>query len=305
MTDQTSKLPIRKISLIAASVGGIILLIAGTAADLFELSSQLGWWRVGVAFAVISLLVAVITGLREMRKEMRLERERLQEEMDALKRMQRDVEYLRTPADVLSKAASLLAGSDKSLEYYGGLNLINADWGQESAASDDLARWRKVLSERLRNERFTVTRYIDFLMPSELAGLYDDQHVPLRQIRDQVSEYTRWIDTQAQALEAGADSNAFYNLRGAPIWQWGMHVLIFDRKHVMIVFTNTRRNYRALVLSNEEEAAIDIHTAFETWHRSLRRQPISTDQLHAAVKDGRDWAAAHPEQGASTVNAHS
>ncbi|HEY0020680.1 MAG TPA: hypothetical protein VGC13_30555 [Longimicrobium sp.] len=286
MTDEPNRLPIRKLYLIGASVATVVAVIAGISADLFELSSNIGWWRVGLAFAIVSLLAAAIAGMREML--------RLHHEVEALKE-KRDVEYLRTPADVLSRAAALLDASESSLEYYGGLNLINADAAQKPTEKDKLARWWNSLSERLKQDHFYVTRYIDFLMPSELAGLYDDQHVPLSQIRDQVAEYTRWIERQAQAMAAGADGNAFYNLRGAPIWQWGMHVLVFDRRHVMLVFTNTRRNYRALVLTNEPDAANDIHEAFETWHRNLRRQPISIEQLRAAVENGNAWILAHSE----------
>lgn len=293
MSNDSNKSPVGKFAIIGASVASAVLLVIGTTADFFELGSELGWWRLLIVVTLVSLLVAGVAAMREIL--------RLRSEFEAMKR-KRSVEYLNSPSAVFTRAASLLDDSKSSLDYYGGLNLINADAGEPSD-KENLAWWRNTLSRRLKSNEFAVTRYIDFILPSELAELYDEQHVPSRQIAEQVAEYTRWIDTQRQALGAGADGNAFYNLRGAPIWQWGMHVLVFDRLHVMLVFTNTRRNYRALVLTNDSETANDIHQAFAAWHLNLKRRPITLEQLQAAVDDGEAWVKEHPAAGSGAPSA--
>ncbi|MBB4634803.1 hypothetical protein [Longimicrobium terrae] len=297
MSNVENKPLLRTAWIIAAAASSAVAIVAGNAANLFQLKEAIGWWRVAIAVTIVSLAAAGYATMRQMRAMDRRARamedraQELESQVDAMKR-KTEVEYLRTPDEVLEKAASLLLDSKDRLDYYGGINLINADASEEvreRVAKTKLARWKNTLSDKLRDDRFAVTRYIDFLLPSELAALYDEQQVPQRQIMEQVEEYRDWIRTQRESLNHGAARNGFFNLRGAPIWQWGMHVLVFDRKHVMFVYTDTRRNYHALLLADNPEAATDIQEAFLTWHESLRRRPVSLEQMRAAEQDAEDW----------------
>src|SRR5690349_3743891 len=101
MSNEDSKSLIRTVWIIVAAASSTVAVVAGNAANLFELKNAIGWWRVGLALAVVSLAAAVYVVVRQMDRRTR----EMKNELEAMKR-KTAVEYLRTPDDVLERAAS-------------------------------------------------------------------------------------------------------------------------------------------------------------------------------------------------------
>ena len=80
---------------------------------------------------------------------------------------------------------------------------------------------------------------------------------------EEIEAYKQWLTTHSEKLKHSIANNQFYNFEGAPIWKYGIHFIIFDKKHLATPF-----------YSGEVRSAIFIHDCPE---------------IATALADSMDW----------------
>jgi hypothetical protein len=80
-------------------------------------------------------------------------------------------------------------------------------------------------------------------------------------IKTDVKKYIKFLETHSKELKKFGKRNKFYNFEGAPIWKYGIHHIIFDRKHVAIIFLTAGDVKNAIFLRNRPDIAEALITS--------------------------------------------
>lgn len=188
------------------------------------------------------------------------------------------VKYLRKERDLEEEAVSLLSACEGSLHYYGGTNLLSSGGGE----------WKDTLRRKIIDPDFSFERYIDLKPARELWGLYQQDSVD---VAAEVEAYVSWLEGQCQEIRKHPQMNNIYDYPGAPIWQWGMHILIFDRKHILIAFNIDRGSRRGLLIRDQPAASSEMIEALHWVRNRLCVKPVSIEALTRLVEEGRSLLA--------------
>ena len=134
------------------------------------------------------------------------------------------VEFSNNMEHVETKMINLLNKTQECIYYYGGVGFIG-----------DFPDWRNALDAKLKSEKIKFVRLIDLKslekMNEVLKPIKDEDEV-----KKDVESYITFLKTHSKNLKYSGKLNKFYNFEGAPLWKYGIHHIIFDRKHVAIVF---------------------------------------------------------------------
>jgi hypothetical protein len=154
------------------------------------------------------------------------------------------------------------------LYYYGAVGFVG-----ESRA------WRDALKSRLGTPNFNVTRLIDLTACKQvldgLQGTGEDTNTIIRQ-------YNGWLDTHTEYV-ASKYSSRLYDIDGAPVWRYAIHVLIFDRRHVVLVFpSDTSMQKSAIIVRDCGEKAEKLQDGMESLLELLGKRPLTADELEGA-----------------------
>lgn len=134
------------------------------------------------------------------------------------------VEFCTRKEDVEKKMTDLLKETNESLYYYGGAGFIGS-----------YPPWKQELDVKLKDENVKIVRLVDLKTPKEMEKILK----PMKNeevINREVDKYTGWLRLHAENLKSRIPMNAFYSFDGASLWKYGIHQIIFDKKHVVIVF---------------------------------------------------------------------
>jgi hypothetical protein len=160
----------------------------------------------------------------------------------------------------------LLRGARQSLYYCGGAGLIT-----------DSKRWRKELQKKLETSDFMVKRLIDLKSASDLKKIVrpkeqSPQDDPRKEEEEFVKDYGEWLARQARRLFPKY-SNYMYDFEGAPVWRYAVHYVIFDRRHVAIVFPSRGMHKNAIILHKCPDEASALVDSLESLIALLGKTP--------------------------------
>lgn len=189
--------------------------------------------------------------------------------------------YLRE-GRVEKELVRLLRGAHQSLHYCGGAGLIT-----------DSKRWRKELQKKLETSDFMVKRLIDLKSASELKEIvrpedqspHDDPHTSHTKQEDFVKEYGIWLGRQAKRLFPQY-SNYMYDFEGAPVWRYAVHYIVFDRRHVAIVFPSRGMRKNAIILHECPDEASALVDSLESLIALLGKTPETPTDVRGKMVSG-------------------
>lgn len=179
-------------------------------------------------------------------------------------------------SELIRIAASMLQSSSESLHYFGAMALMN-DEGNQS--------WNLALKKKLKEEDFTVCRYIHLLTPEDIEQMFKND---LRARDHYIQGYEKWLQLHSERSRwsDARHENRLVNLKCAPIWQHGLHYLIFDRKHVLFVYRKDN-HVRGILMRNRAKFAAHQIEMFSTLEKhygaGAMRQP-DLETLHKQIK---------------------
>lgn len=154
----------------------------------------------------------------------------------------RSTPYLKEGDEAELEAIKLLRSTKESLHYYGGVGLIGLS-----------KEWQKEYINKLKSE-VTIIRFLDIMSLNEMRILLK-KAMPIDDPEPLVNKYHEWILTHCKNLVTRSQHNCFYDFKGAPIWRYGLHCIIFDRKHIVLPFASRAKTTRALFIPNCPEIA--------------------------------------------------
>ena len=165
--------------------------------------------------------------------------------------LSREVEFCDNVEHVETKMTNLLNETQECLYYYGGAGFIG-----------DSPIWLKLLDGKLKNEKIKFVRLIDLKSLEEMKEVlkrmkHEDE------IKKDVEKYKKFLETHSENLKISGKRNKFYDFEGAPLWKYGIHHLIFDRKHVAIVFLTAGDVKNAIFLRNCPDIAQALGNSIE------------------------------------------
>jgi hypothetical protein len=149
---------------------------------------------------------------------------------------------------VAAEATKMLKAAKKSLYYYGGIGLIS-----------DCAEWSTVYRKKAQEETFRIVRLMDLKTPSEmgtlLAKIRAKDAEAGKWYRAEMVKYNDWIESHEAFFEDRSRNSIFESFDGAPIWKYATHYLIFDRRHVVVIFLNEAGGKNALFIRDHRQVA--------------------------------------------------
>ena len=183
----------------------------------------------------------------------------------------RYIGFLESDPDRLVRtAAKMLRDSKHSLYYYGGVGLINTPGKTD---------WQDEFEKKLLDKNFRLVRAI-YLQPVEdISNTYKGN--PDR-LAEAMRQYRKWIRVHQHRF-ADRDptiraSNSIYSFAGAPIWQQGFHVIIFDERHMLLVYRKDL-HARAQLLLNRPDLCRDSVAMIERLRSDLHIQDVTSGDL--------------------------
>lgn len=159
------------------------------------------------------------------------------------------VEFCDNMEHVETNMTNLLKDTQECLYYYGGAGFIG-----------DSPIWLKLLDAKLKNEKIKFVRLIDLKSPEEIKEVLKSMKDE-GDIKTDVKKYIKFLETHSKELKKFGKRNKFYNFEGAPIWKYGIHHIIFDRKHVAIIFLTAGDVKNAIFLRNRPDIAEALITS--------------------------------------------
>lgn len=174
------------------------------------------------------------------------------------------------PDRLVRTAAALLKQSKHSLYYYGGVGLINTPGN---------TAWQDEFERKLMDKNFRLVRVINLQSATELCATY---RASPDKLAEAVRQYLKWIRVhQNRFADRDASiraSNSIFTFAGAPIWQQGFHVIIFDEQHMLVVYRKDL-HARAQLLMNRRELCRDSVAMIERLRSDLNMKEIVATDL--------------------------
>lgn len=146
------------------------------------------------------------------------------------------IEFCNEGEDVERNMIDLLQNTDESLYYYGGAGFIGT-----------YPKWQEKLDEKIKSEKIIFVRLIDLKTPTEIKKVLKTMKKK-EDVDKDYTKYTKWLEMHSKYLNISRTLNEFYNFKGAPIWRYGVHHIIFDSKHVAIVFSSSGEVRNAIII---------------------------------------------------------
>lgn len=178
------------------------------------------------------------------------------------------VQLVTSPTVVIHEMTELLRRAESSLYYYGAVGFVG-----------ESRTWRDALRSRLATPNFNVTRLIDLTACKQvldgLQGTGEDADTIIEQ-------YNGWLDTHKEYV-ASKYRSTLYDIDGAPVWRYAIHLLIFDRRHVVLVFpSDTSMQKSAVIVRDCGEKAEKLQEGMDSLLELLGKRPLTADDLEGA-----------------------
>lgn len=181
----------------------------------------------------------------------------------------RSAPYLKAGAEAEVEAVKLLRATNESLYYYGGVSFISAS-----------KEWHDEYVKKLESET-TIMRFLDTISLDEMRELLK-QAMPIEDIEPLLDEYRTWTTTHCDNLKKRIQHNCFFDFKGAPIWRYGLHCIIFDRKHIVLPFASGESR-KAVFIPNCPEIANALAHCFEWLVTDFGLESMNDERLATRV----------------------
>ena len=239
---------------------GVIAVIAG----FFELINFLElYWSLVVALGLwgVVSLIHIIRQRKDIAK--------LQIAVEVAETCSKaPVEFLERDAQVLTRMTELLDSiakgkTAKSLYYWGGAGFIG-----------DHGPWKELYGSILEDPDLRLVRVVDlkdFMEMRERVLMNmkpDAREDDLLGYRSWLLTHQRYLDDQ-QGGRSYQRKNEFYDFKGAPLWKYGMHLIVFSEQHVAITFLtgdDPKKQQRSAIVICDADIAQAIAKSID-WHR--------------------------------------
>lgn len=181
------------------------------------------------------------------------------------------VEYEQDEEKVKKKVTDLLRKTKKSLYYYGGSGFIG-----------DYQHWREEFHKKLEDESIKIVRLMDLKTLAGMKKLLEGA-MSEKRINDEIHDYKQWLNTHSSNLRGRIINNAFYDFDGAPIWKFGTHFIVFDKKYLVIIFLRDGQKRNAMFIKNRPDIAGSMVESIEWITRIIGIHSLSSKELHEKI----------------------
>ena len=181
--------------------------------------------------------------------------------------------------DIKKEATKILEKTNESLYYYGGSGFIG-----------DHVGWKTEFRAKLKEPSIEIVRLMDLRSTSEIEKLLEGKEISKEKIQDEIRKYKNWIDIHAMYLELAISRNYFIHLDTAPIWKYGINYIVFDEKHIIIVFftelaTKLEENDQrgAIILRDRPDIASALVQSIDKIVNILGAKGLSAEELRNKI----------------------
>lgn len=244
---------------VIAVIAIVILLLGRLKITTFDASQTL----LLIGMLLLALIILVIFGPRENKLPKTI---KPTEKPIIPPILEPKVEFCDNREHVEKKITNLLEETKECLYYYGGAGFIG-----------DYQPWQKELKKKLESEEIKFVRLIDLKSPEEMKEVLKMMN-DVDEINEEVKTYITFLKTHSEYLKHSKKINDFYDFEGAPLWKNGIHHLIFDRKHVAIVFL-IPGNINAIFLHNYPDIAGALVTSIIYIKDIFNLKRITSEEL--------------------------
>lgn len=183
------------------------------------------------------------------------------------------VEFIDEEEKVQTEATKLLKGTKQNLYYYGGVGFIG-----------DYQHWRDEFNNKLGNESIQIARFLDSKSVSEMKTMLKGT-MQKEEINKEIDKYAQWLTIHSKNLKYRFANNFLYHFEGAPIWKYGFHYIIFDKKHIVMPFVSSARKTRnAIFIRDCPEIAAALVDSLDWLAYNLELKRMSSDELKALAR---------------------
>ena len=173
--------------------------------------------------------------------------------------------------DAANKAIKQLKKVKKSLYYLGGAGFIG-----------DNEVWKKELVEKMDKADITFVRLIDLKSLKEMEEIL--KCAGEKKAREYTKNYKKWLEIHRENLKDSFTNNFFHDFDGAPIWKFGLNLLIFDKKNILMVFLSSEDKKNAIFI--EDSRSAEAITNYIDWLRSsLQLRRVTDKELEEMTKE--------------------
>jgi len=175
---------------------------------------------------------------------------------------------------VLIEATALLKETEKDLCYYGGSGFMGKH-----------EEWKNAYEKKLHDEDIRIMRFLDAKSVGNIRTMLKKNRIAETKINRDTSEYKTWLETHSKNLVARGENNYFFDFKGAPIWKYGIHFIIFDEKHIVIPFLSSMKTRSAIFIRDCPEIARELVKSLEFLKDNFKLQDKNAEQVAALAKD--------------------
>ena len=109
----------------------------------------------------------------------------------------------------------------------------------------------------MRAEAVKIYRFLDAKPAIAMKNMLQ-KIMSVELTKEDTSEYVTWLKTHSKNLIKRENYNFFYDFEGAPIWKYGIHCIIFDKKHIVIPFLSSATIRRAVFIRDCPKIAAEL-----------------------------------------------
>ena len=188
----------------------------------------------------------------------------------------------KQPNKLVRIAAHLLDRSRESVHYFGAIGMIN---------TEDEPSWQNSLHRKLVDPKFRVLRMIQMLEPEQLDVMFGGD---VANKQHYIGQYHKWLQLHLQSGQWGemSHTNAVIHVPCGPIWQHGLHFIIFDRKHVLFVYRKDQQA-RGFLMRYRSRLALDLIEMMESAKLHYGKFPETQADLLRRVEALERYMAEH------------
>ena len=218
-----------------------------------------------IGMLLLTLIILVIFGPRENQLGQNIEKPIIPPIVPPIH--EPTVKFCNEGKDVETNLIDLLKKTEESLYYYGGAGFIGT-----------FQDWQEELEKKIQSEKIIFVRLVDLKTPTEIKKVLKMMKKKKDVDRD-YTKYTEWLEMHSKYLNISSMLNEFYNFEGAPLWRYGVHHIIFDKKHVAIVFLSAGEVRNAIIIRHCPDIAEALLDSIGLIVKIFDLTPITSKEL--------------------------
>lgn len=181
-------------------------------------------------------------------------------------------QFICEEEEAQKEATRMLKETEQSLYYYGGAGFIG-----------NYQHWREEYGKKLNDKNICMVRFLDLKSLDEMKDVLKSAMRP-KEVNTELKEYAKWLTTHSRHLKHRIENNRFYEFEGAPIWKYGPHWIIFDRKHILFPFLSAGKTRSAICIHNCPDIAGALADSLDWLTHTLALKEKSGNDLSALAR---------------------